>query len=1501
MNGVVHNCARDCAGAEGGDASRYQVPFSVPRSDADIYLAVFKYLDRLFSLVQPRKLVYLAVDGVAPRAKMNQQRGRRFRAAFDRELEHERRMRTDAMYKAVEKRAFDSNCITPGTVFMTELTNALNYFVHKRVSEDAAWAKVEVILSGAEVPGEGEHKIMEYIRAMKLAHQIPPNTRHCVYGLDADLIMLSLVTHEPHFVLIREKVDFQALFRRRASSRLKSDLDVFEVNGFQLLSTGLLREYLAMDIGANGVSGEPFFDIERVVDDFVLFAMLVGNDFLPHLPSIDITEGALGTMLALYKRLLPRFGGYIVEQGAIVPDRFELFVLLLGLLEVDILSRRADLKGSEGRKPRVCALSDNEHEAIWGMKDSAGFIRPWNRSQLKHELRRVRDEVRCFNDPKNIKAEYYQTKFNIDISTKEGLSKLRKVCVSYTEGISWTLKYYFEGCASWRWFYPYHYAPFASDLMLVADLSQAVSFTRGIPFKPFEQLLSVLPPVSGWCLPKSYHHLMTRDSSPIRDKFPTDFELDMNGKRNEWEAVVLLPFINEKDLLSATMSIPASELTAAEKARNCHGSSLVYRRQSGPQASLSTVMSPFPNRLPDIMSEAAVEPLSLPFVLHGVPFPVTWTRGTHAAGSHPSVADLPTFSGIPFTSKILPLGVNIFGMVSRGLSVVVEQGVRKREDREFVGLNSAEDEHTLRRNVKQSILNRPLVPALRHVGASSNYSELKFQVGDRVWVNYPWRTVGIVESVQDKSKGRICQQNGESRVSEDVLNRQAFTTLSRAIVTNLLERSALRADDPQAVLGVRLIVEKDALTGVPTKFSRVNEHFLAEYVTKMNEEDMDGMSKAIVQHRKKGIRRAADVNPGDRVLSVGRGPLFGCLARVRDVRRDGHLLVSYSVRPSFAKEPAFAYRVVTKYKLSEQCYSAPRAAGLVNLPVAVLGSITGSIRVRVPDSKRDEIDIGLGIKYTGRGLVVPGYAKIVDGKSFMLTDAAVNLIAEYKRCFPDLFEALVKLVSESGNNKQKGGVPASRVLDATELFGKGPAAKDALTAAAAWVGSREIASLPLVASDAGVLSKDCIAELEREQLIAKDLQSDGMAQGDVDIRKCQAVIPRHLAATGHESLEMYNSLVGAGALPAVKEDASDIRLGDRVVNRVCTGVVPFGLRGTVVGIHSVCTGHENGSNASGPRQEVKNHREGRGAEVHRGAGSVYVEVVFDEGFVGGGNLNGRCSPCRGKAVSPSTLLLLRPDCDNPFYMRRYPQVANSFAVRHSAEVSMSLRRAQERERESTAIASAAVKSYIAAAKASIIGDQHESSSAEDAVAKAANRPRTDEEQHSIVSNGVPVAGQLDREREDLSFKMADLFSSANGASNGKTESYSSKAWREGASDYDENSGISDAHLVETRLKQMLNLQGAPNDDHNGSEGNDRHRRSSPTKDPNAVSSQNVHEVSRGRNRSKRSRAKASKEIQNNVQSDGSAGSAVAAQDIPESSSGYSDDDMLQLWKQLHES
>lgn len=143
----------------------------------------------------------------------------------------------------------------------------------------------------------------------------------------------------------------------------------------------------------------------------------------------------------------------------------------------------------------------------------------------------------------------------------------------YITALQWTLSYYYRGVCSWGWFYPHHYAPFISDIRKFKDLQ--IKLEMGKPFLPFQQLLAVLPTASKDLLPKAYHTLMTNENSKLIEYYPIDFETDLNGKKQEWEAVVLIPFIEEAKLLDA-MQDCASLLTEDERNRNIHGPMLSY-------------------------------------------------------------------------------------------------------------------------------------------------------------------------------------------------------------------------------------------------------------------------------------------------------------------------------------------------------------------------------------------------------------------------------------------------------------------------------------------------------------------------------------------------------------------------------------------------------------------------------------------------------------------------------------------------------------------------------------------------------------------------------------------------------------------------------------------------------------------------------------------------------------------------------------------------------------
>lgn len=424
MNGIIHPCTHS-----NNDKL-------VTMSEKEMFLRIFSYTDRLYKLVKPRKLMFLAVDGVAPRAKMNQQRSRRFRAAKEREALVSDYVAKEGKLPEIE--SFDSNCITPGTEFMHRLGIAFRKWIAYKIETDPFWANgAEVVFSGPDVPGEGEHKVMDMIRKIKAddPDYSPGKLRHCMYGLDADLIMLSLVSHEPFFVLLREKI-----------SKRKQNKDAMQYSpqDFELLEVSILRKMLKQHYRKLGEQlKDSTFDLERVIDDFVFMCFFVGNDFLPCVPHLDIADGSLNLLMNTYSDILPKLGGYLTEKSKLHLPRVELLIQEIARREPLYFQQRA---------------IDEKDDAYAG--DA-------------------------------YKEHYYKTKFGIDYADKKAVKAL---VTSYLEGLAWVLTYYHNGCGSWTWYFPYLYAPLASDMVDLA--SYPISFEEGRPFTPLLQLLSVLPPQS---------------------------------------------------------------------------------------------------------------------------------------------------------------------------------------------------------------------------------------------------------------------------------------------------------------------------------------------------------------------------------------------------------------------------------------------------------------------------------------------------------------------------------------------------------------------------------------------------------------------------------------------------------------------------------------------------------------------------------------------------------------------------------------------------------------------------------------------------------------------------------------------------------------------------------------------------------------------------------------------------------------------------------------------
>lgn len=371
----------------------------------------------------------------------------------------------------------------------------------------------------------------------------------------------------------------------------------------------------------------PFgYDLERIVDDFVFMCFFVGNDFLPHMPTLEIREGAIELLMSLYKKILPSLDGYLTDNGEVHGARVKVLVTELGHLETGILQRRREKEEREKtqranrdrynthpNKPRV----DGQSNLKRSRDESDASSPPSKRIESSNQTPRTpNNPPRNSNNPNTpntpnspnapeapeapkpeedddkvklgtpgYRERYYSEKLHADLQDS---NSIYGVCTAFIEGLSWVLRYYYQGCCSWKWYYPYHYAPFATDIARYLGNFKP-TFSLGTPFKPFEQLMGVLPPASNKCVPKAYRYIMGVKSeddqreSPIGHLYPTDFKLDKNGKRMLWQAVILLPFMEESELLTSLAGIE-NQLTVAEKNRNTLGEDLLFVNTHHPLA-----------------------------------------------------------------------------------------------------------------------------------------------------------------------------------------------------------------------------------------------------------------------------------------------------------------------------------------------------------------------------------------------------------------------------------------------------------------------------------------------------------------------------------------------------------------------------------------------------------------------------------------------------------------------------------------------------------------------------------------------------------------------------------------------------------------------------------------------------------------------------------------------------------------------------------------------------
>ena len=488
-NSIIYDCVRSIESDTEPRPKGFDIEDAIIRG---VIAKISKYLDE----IQPSNVIFIAFDGVAPYAKMEQQRIRRHKTGYLSEigrksanygvdvkeghtksnesivkegsegrnevmvpLKEDNKCVGVGVSKGATPPCWNTSAITPGTQFM----NTLSLRVKRAFVESGRYFGAKtIIVSGSDEPGEGEHKMFQYMR-----ENVIKSETVAVYGLDADLIMLS-VFHCfacENIYIFRESPEFGKALLDNAFAR-----DELLYLDNRALALAILSEM--------GVHSESKEAIGRIYD-YVFACFLLGNDFLPHFPALNIRTHGNYTILETYRKMFAKHPDkrfISLETGNIQWRYVKEFMQEIANEEPKLVLNEYESRSK--MEKRFYPTTTQEERAI--AFDNIPTI--------------CRGEEHYINpSEKGWESRYYRMAFHSE-SNPEFINRL---CNNYLEGLEWTFKYYTEGCPHWRWKYNYHYPPLFADLVKRIPVFETTFIDSSIginrPFHPKTQLAYVIP------------------------------------------------------------------------------------------------------------------------------------------------------------------------------------------------------------------------------------------------------------------------------------------------------------------------------------------------------------------------------------------------------------------------------------------------------------------------------------------------------------------------------------------------------------------------------------------------------------------------------------------------------------------------------------------------------------------------------------------------------------------------------------------------------------------------------------------------------------------------------------------------------------------------------------------------------------------------------------------------------------------------------------------------
>lgn len=704
-----------------------------------------------------------------------------------------------------------------------------------------------------------------------------------------------------------------------------------------------------------------------------MMGFLVGNDFIPHIPNLHIHTNALPMLYATYIKVLPTLDGYINEGGNLNLTRLHKFLEQLAEFDRDnFASTYEDLKFLESK--HQAGFNQRNEDTFTGNSDLMDLIKKTefefdSPNEEEDDDGIVFDRKTESNGDESDedifekefhqhRRDYYVNKLKYEEMTPDVLQEQAE---AYITAIQWTLSYYYHGVQSWSWYYPHHYAPFISDLKNFQNFK--FKFDVGKPFLPFQQLMSVLPAASKDHVPECYKKLMTDPNSELIDFYPTNFDTDLNGKNQEWEAVVLIPFIEENRLLKALSNID-KELTNDERARNVHGPMYVYTYSNKSSGTLGGPTAVFPSTKlfcdeKKLFREEII--VSKDKLVLGP---------SKGAMQNIYYVGFPTMKHLNYTSELRLQHVKVFDQPSRGdnMIIVVKPG----------------DE-----------IEKPMEILVNDL------------MGKIVYVGWPHLMEAKVVRISDKDKTYF--SDGHS----DKTDLQRYRSDCQSLKDHHKNRMGIDVGE------VERIVHVLQATGEEYRFDAKLKVF--RKIKTWNKVEAAYPIQCVVSNIRAYRKKMKEELPvceafknGTEVFMI-TNPYYGALGEVVDTNqfeKIGRVKVTLTVPP----EPNFEKVIFENQKSQESYMNTYQASSQVGISDNVFNRITGSVLIiagmkRQVAENQSKHNIGLQMKFTKTNEELTGYTK--RSRMWLYSNKTVEIVREYVAKFPQIFSVME---AKSGRN-----------------------------------------------------------------------------------------------------------------------------------------------------------------------------------------------------------------------------------------------------------------------------------------------------------------------------------------------------------------------------------------------------------------------------------------------------------------------------------------------------